>query len=168
MVDSQNQAEVEAYTIPSSKSSNFSSVGNQTEQKTTIIPPHRVEIKILRAFRKEYKTLFEKNLKQQKVNFARQVKKMSKELFEDHLLTFIDETFKNLIDLLDEDTIHLLIQSMSLLVLKDRHKKKDKVMEGLDFSELNELLDKPNTRKTVLFFSQKQNALLYVFFFLME
>lgn len=52
----------------------------------------------------------------------------------------MDETFESSLELLDDSTADNLITSLSLLVLKERSKKKLGVAADLDFTELNELL----------------------------
>lgn len=44
-------------------------------------------------FKRRYKCLFEDFMKTQKVAFGREAKKMSKEVFNDHLINFMDLLF---------------------------------------------------------------------------
>ena len=93
---------------------------------------------------------------------------MPKEKFLDLIVSWMDETFESSLELLDDSTADNLITSLSLLVLKERSKKKLGVAADLDFTELNELLYWSTSKKSIDFFSQNQNAFLYVFFFLLE
>lgn len=99
--------------------------------------PYKVTQRIIRIFRKHFKTIFEKYLKHQKITFNREAKRMSKQVFNEHLISFMDEVFSDQLDLVDEeDLVESILNALSLLVLKDRHNKKDKLTEDIDFSEI--------------------------------
>lgn len=93
---------------------------------------------------------------------------MSKASFNELIITFMDRYFENRLDLLDEQQIDKIIQSLSLILLKDRYcyfKNKnwvqDKITADLDFDELSNLAYNPNYEKTLRFISQEGNAVLY-------
>jgi hypothetical protein len=151
-------------TIPSSKNSLSLSV----DQKVSKIYPYKVHQKIFRFFRKYFKTQFETFLKGKKVVFNRVVKKMSQDDFNSHLIDFMDEYFPNMIEELNEATVEKIMETLSIFILKDRHKKKEPVSEGLQFDEWNDLVELPNVSKTIHFFGRSENAFLYAFFFLKE
>lgn len=156
---------MERDTIPSSQ---YSQASHPISERVSKVYPHRVGQKIMRIYRKYYKTLFDQYLKKQKIVFNRVAKTMKKEKFEDLLINFMDELFAEHLENIDEETIEKLMASLSVLILKDRHKKKEDIISELDFTEWNDLVDSPNAKKSVLYFSKKENAFLYTFFFMLE
>lgn len=156
---------MERDTIPSSQCSQASHTTGDTVQK---IYPSKLSQKIVRILRKHYKSLFEKHLKQSNVVFNRAAKSMKKEKFDDYLLSLMDELFINHLDAIDEDTVEKLMNSLSTMILKERYKKKEDIVNGLDFTDLNDLLCNTTSKKTMLYFSKKENAFLYIYFFLLE
>lgn len=156
---------MERDTIPSSQCSQAS---NTTGDTVTKVYPFKLNQKIIRILRKHYKNLFEKYLKQNNVVFNRAAKNMKKEKFDDFLLSMMDELFVDHLDALDENTVESLMTSLSTIVLKERYKKKEDIVKDLDFTELNELLSNTTSKRTMLYFSKKENAFLYIYFFLLE
>ena len=77
------------------------------------------------------------------IYLTKQASKMSKTAFNELIITFMDTYFENRLDLLDEKQVDMMIQSLSLILLKDRYtyfKNKnwaqEKITEDLDFEEL--------------------------------
>lgn len=151
------------HTVPSSKDSDSGSAPK------THVYPCKFEQKILRNFRKHYKKLFEEYFKKNNHgNFNRKAKSMSAQTFQEILISFMDELFGEYLEFVEEETIEQIIKALSILLLKERYKKKEAITEGLDFSEWNDLTLVPNSKKTIHFFSRKENAFLYAFYFMME
>lgn len=144
-------------------------------KKSVKISPSSVNKRIIRMFLRHYKTTLEWGIKSLNVNLSKQAWRMSKASFNELIITFMDRYFENRLDLLDEQQIDKIIQSLSLILLKDRYcyfKNKnwvqDKITADLDFDELSNLAYNPNYEKTLRFISQEGNAVLYWLFFLLE
>jgi hypothetical protein len=144
-------------------------------KKSVKISPSLVNKRVIRMFLRHFKTTIDKGLKAMNVNLAKQAPKMSKALFNELVITFMDRYFEDRLDLLNEEQVDKIIQSLSLILLKDRYSyfknknwAQDKIIEDLDFEELWNLAYNPNYEKTLKFLSQEGNAVLYAFFFLVE
>jgi hypothetical protein len=150
-------------TLPSSKCSQ-----SEAPQKYHVYPS-KFEQRILRNFRKHYKKMFEEYFKKNiKGEFNRKAKTMTSQAFQEVLVSFMDELFGEYLEFVEEEAIEQIIKTLSIMLLKERHKKNEAVTEGLDFSEWNDLTLTPNSKKTTHFFSRKENAFLYAFYFMME
>jgi hypothetical protein len=149
-------------------SSRHSGVITEESRGVTKVYPYKVTQKIIRIFKKYFKKLFERYLKHQKITFNREAKRMNKEAFDDHLISFMDEVFSDHLELVEEDLVETIMEALSVLILKNRQNKKEKITDNLNFSEISELLTSSSSNRIVEFFGRKENAFLYCFFFLME
>ena len=100
---------------------------------------------------------------------------MSKALFDELVITYMDVIFGDTLDMLDENKVDKIIQSLSTILLKDRHSyyegknwKIGEIAQGLDFDEVKQLAYSPSYEKTLKYISQEGNSVLYVYFFLTE
>lgn len=102
---------------------------------------------------KYYKTGFKKFTNKKRINTKG---------FYDQLIDYMDATFPDLLESVDEDTAELIMKTLSVFILKGKHNKNDEVTEDLDFDEWSDLIQLPSTSKTIHFFSRPENAFLYV------
>lgn len=151
-----DEAGNEKETIPSGKYS-FSSA--PISSKVTKIFPYKIHQRIFRIMNKYYKTGFKKFTNKKRINTKG---------FYDQLIDYMDATFPDLLESVDEDTAELIMKTLSVFILKGKHNKNDEVTEDLDFDEWSDLIQLPSTSKTIHFFSRPENAFLYVWFFLKE
>lgn len=100
---------------------------------------------------------------------------MSKELFNELIITFMDKIFEDTLDLLDEKHVDRIIQSLSVLFIKDRYSlyKRNKwtfgaISDDLEFEEISQLAYNPNYERTLKYLSNEGNSMLYAYFFLTE
>ncbi len=112
-------------------------------------------------FRKCFKVAFEDFLKTKGIIFNRAAKDMEQDTFNEHLIEFLDFYYPSILDNLDEEILEKVMETMSLFILKDRHKKNYKITEGLDFKAWNNLVNKPKSEKFIEFFSLPENAFIY-------
>eukprot|EP00343_Euplotes_focardii_P009959 CAMPEP_0205827290 /NCGR_PEP_ID=MMETSP0206-20130828/31486_1 /ASSEMBLY_ACC=CAM_ASM_000279 /TAXON_ID=36767 /ORGANISM="Euplotes focardii, Strain TN1" /LENGTH=93 /DNA_ID=CAMNT_0053128055 /DNA_START=497 /DNA_END=778 /DNA_ORIENTATION=- len=93
---------------------------------------------------------------------------MTRDEFNDHLIGFLDSYYPDFLEKLEDYQLEKVMETMSLFILKDRHSKGHKITEGLEFTEWNNLVNKPKTSKFIEFFSRTENAFIYCFFFYNE
>lgn len=115
------------------------SISLSVEQKVTKVYPYKIHQKIFRIMRKYFKLKFEKFLKAKKIVFNRAAKNMDQDTFNSYLIDFMDEFFPSMIEEMNESTVEKIMETISIFILKDRHKKKEPITEGLDFTEWNDL-----------------------------
>mmetsp|Transcript_26169 Transcript_26169/g.26044 ORF Transcript_26169/g.26044 Transcript_26169/m.26044 type:complete len:106 (+) Transcript_26169:284-601(+) len=93
---------------------------------------------------------------------------MDRDTFNDFLIEFLDYYYPNILEKLDDEVLEKIMETMSLFILKQRHKKNYKITEGLDFEAWNSLVNQPKSEKFIQFFSLPENAFIYCFFFYKE
>lgn len=130
-------------------------------EKKTVVYPSRLQQRIFRMFRKCFKLAFEAFMKEKGVIFNRVAKDMSQDAFNEYLIEFLDFYYPSLLEKLEEDVLEKVMETMSLFILKDRHKKNYKITEGLDFEAWNNLVNRPKSEKFIEFFSLPENSFIY-------
>ncbi|CAI2384339.1 unnamed protein product [Moneuplotes crassus] len=136
--------------------------------KSSIVYPCRLQQRIFRMFWKCFKLDFEEFLKTKNIIFNRVAKDMSQDTFNDFLIEFLDYYYPNILEKLDDEVLEKVMETMTLFILKDRHRKDYKITEGLDFESWNSLVNKPKSEKFIEFFSLPENSFIYCFFFYKE
>jgi DNA integrity scanning protein DisA with diadenylate cyclase activity len=84
---------------------------------------------------------------------------------EDAISRFIQKEFKYLNEYNEYIEFIQLKESLRTLILCDRYKKQEPIIQGLDFDIIRNVLNRFNTRHLIEFFVTKSNALLYVHYF---
>lgn len=144
-------------------------------KKSIKISPSLINKRVIRMFLRFFKTNLDEFFKTKNLNLIKDGSTMSKALFDELVITYMDVIFGDTLDMLDENKVDKIIQSLSTILLKDRHSYYEgknwnigEIAQGLDFDEVKQLAYSPSYEKTLKYISQEGNSVLYVYFFLTE
>lgn len=148
-----------------SKATNVSPKKYQRKSKTTEFA-YLLERKAFRMMRKYYKEKFEFSVNSSE--YKKNLPSMTAQELNTLICKFMEKEFSMLSRLLSEDDYERTRDALKTIILCDRYKKKERIIEGLDFSIFRNVLHKYNTRNLLEFLSDASNAYLYTHFYLIS
>ena len=125
-----------------------------------------LERKALRMMRRYFKDAFESYAN--KYKYKQNLKKLERSVVDEYYREYVDVEFANNQDTLLEIGKEQLVSALETIILCDRYNKKEKVIEGLDFDEIRNLLNKYNTKNLKEFFKNTAHAFLFAHYFRMS
>jgi hypothetical protein len=125
-----------------------------------------LERKALRMMRRYYKDAFEAYAS--KYKYKQNLKKLDRATADQYYREYVAKEFDRNQDTLLEIGSQELVLALETIILCDRYAKKERVIEGLDFEEIRNLLNKYNTKNLKEFFKKTAHAFLFSHYFRMN
>ena len=122
-----------------------------------------LERKALRMMRRYYKEAFESFAK--KYKYKQNLKKIEKSVADKYFYEYVEVEFtrnKSTLEFIGKD---IMVLALETIILCDRYNKNEKVIEGLNFDQIRNLLNKYNSKNLKEFFSNIAHAFLFSHYF---
>lgn len=113
--------------------------------------------------RKFFKDKFYESIKQP-AYFKRKLNKMLAVDMDAHVENYLKLEFGLIYNTFSFEAKHSFVKGIKEFILSDRYKKKERVIDGLEFSPLRNVLTKYNNRNLIDFMSNDGYASLFVYF----